>query len=136
MGIYRCAACGAVNRSERFEADSCERCRSTLDRSGAPQTVDAASLVALIFSSPAPVLVDFAAPGSACSCLEGLAHSCAGEVLCLRVDTIREPAAAAAYRVEGSPALVLFERGSEVARIASAAPSAELSRWVGLRARR
>ncbi len=134
MGIYRCAACGAVNRSERLDAASCGRCRSALDRSGAPQTVDAAALVALIFSSPAPVLVDFAAPGAACTCLDGLAHGCAGEVLCLRVDTVREPAAAAAYLVEGSPALVLFERGNEVARIASAAPSAELSRWVELSA--
>ena len=136
MGIYRCAACGAVNRSERLEAASCERCRSTLDRSGAPQAVDAAALVALIFSSPGPVLVDFATPGARCSCLEGLAHTCAGEVLFLRVDTIREPAAAAAYRVEGSPTLVLFERGSEVARIASAAPIHELSRWVEQRAHR
>ncbi|GEJ59433.1 thiol reductase thioredoxin [Anaeromyxobacter diazotrophicus] len=132
MGIYRCAACGAVNRSAAGAGARCERCRAALDTSGAPQHVDAAALVTLIASSPAPVLVDFAAPGARASCLAEVASARAGELVCLRVDTAGEPAATAAYRVRQAPTVVLFARGAEVARFAPTAPEAagQVSRWV------
>ena len=132
MNIYRCAACGAVNRTSGGGGARCERCRSALDTSGAPQRIDAAALVTLIASSPAPVLVDFASPGVCASCLDEVASARAGEVLCLRVDTAGEPAAAAAYRVRQTPTVVLFARGAELARFAPTAPggaAGQVSRW-------
>ncbi len=131
MATYRCAACGAVNRiAAGAERPACPRCRCALDTSGAPQPIDAAALVSVILSSPAPVLVDFTAPGASGSCLEGVASERAGEVLCLRVDTASEPAAAAVWSVDRTPTLVLFAEGSEVSRLAATLPPAEISRWV------
>jgi thioredoxin 2 len=133
MGIYRCAACGAVNRSGGGAGARCERCRAVLDTSGAPQRIDAAALVTLIASSPAPVLVEFAAPGTRGRVGE-VATVRAGELLCLQVDSAGEPAAMAAYGVGDAPTLVLFFRGEELARLAPAAPGSatvELSSWLG-----
>lgn len=136
MGIYRCAACGAVNRSAAGAGARCERCRAALDTSGAPQRVDAAALVSLVASAPAPLLVGFAAPGARCACLDEVAPARAGDLLCLSVDTAREPAAAVAYSVHFTPTVVLFDRGAEVGRMgpgASGGPAPapdEVARWV------
>jgi hypothetical protein len=128
MFVLRCAACGAVSRSATA---TCSRCRRPLDDRGAPQPVDAAALVAAIVSSPAPVLVDFAPPGEAPPADEAPALP-AGEVLCLRVDTGREPAATAAYQVGPGRTLVLFDGGSEVAR--QLASGGAVSGWIAHRA--
>jgi len=118
MATYRCAACGAVNglSGPVYGECACARCRRTLDLSGSPQPVDAAALVAAIRSCPAPVLVHFSEQGLASPELETQARALAGELLVLQVDPRVEPAAAEAYRVGGAPTLVLFERGTEVAR--------------------
>jgi len=131
MAIYRCAACGAVNRIAREAlSPACSRCRRALDTSGAPQPVDAAGLASALLSSPAPVLVDFAPPGAACSCLDPLAIACAGRLVCLRVDSGREPAAVAAFSAERAPAVALFRRGHAVERAAPA--PRDLVRWLAL----
>lgn len=132
MAFYRCAGCGAVNRSPREPSarQTCYRCRRLLDTTGRPQSVDAAALVTIIRSSPAPVLVDFAdgdAPGGA---LDGLARARAGELLVVRVDPAEEPAAAEAYRVSITPTLVLFAGGSEVARRCDAPGASAIGSWV------
>jgi len=130
MGFFRCAACGAINRAETPTAVRCHRCRAPLNRTGAPQSIDGAALVALLLSSPAPVLVDFADAGGRSPALEAVARDAAGEVLCLRVDTTREPGAADAYAVRRAPALVLFDRGREIGRLPATVAAGELSRWV------
>ena len=115
MAVQRCLACGAVSRA--VAASSCTRCRGTL--AAGPHPVDATALVAAIVSSPAPVLVEFSAEAGA-SALDGMSP----DLLLLRVDTRREPAAAAAYHVGPAPTLVLFRRGREVARLRAFAPAA------------
>ncbi len=131
MAFYRCTACGVVNRIVAGrDQPSCARCRCALDTSAMPQSVDAAALVSAILSSPAPVLVDFTAPGARCSCLDEVASAHAGELLCLRVDPASEPAATDAYRVNRTPTLVLFSDGCEVARLHATQPPGEISRWL------
>jgi thioredoxin 2 len=131
MAFYRCTACGAVNRIVASrEQPVCARCRCALDTTATPQAVDAAALVSAILVSPAPVLVDFTAPGAHRSCLDEVAYARAGELLCLRVDPASEPAATDAYRVHSTPTLVLFSDGCEVARLPAAPPSSEISRWL------
>ncbi|HET9595409.1 MAG TPA: thiol reductase thioredoxin [Anaeromyxobacteraceae bacterium] len=130
MGIYRCAACGAVNRvSDDASAPACTRCRRALDTSGAAQPVDAAALASAVLASPAPVLVDFTPPGAVCSCLDAVSGGCAGRVVCLRVDTGREPAAVAAFEVGVPPEVVLFRRGHAALRRGAPAPG-DLERWL------
>jgi thioredoxin 2 len=130
MRIYRCAACGAVNRvSDDAGPPACTRCRNALDTSGAAQPVDAVALASCVLASPAPVLVDFTPPGAVCSCLDAVAGGCAGRVVCLRVDTGREPAAVAAWMVGVPPAVVLFRRGHAAMHSGAPAPG-DVERWL------
>ncbi|WP_242393725.1 thioredoxin family protein [Anaeromyxobacter oryzisoli] len=132
MAVYRCAGCGAVNRSQPDSGppQACYRCRRPLDTSGRPQAVDAAALVTTIRCSPAPVLVDFAARDLAAPALDGLAAARAGELVVLRVDPGEEPAAAQAYAIRFTPTLVLFQGGSEVARRCDAPGPIDMHAWV------
>jgi thioredoxin 2 len=132
MSVYRCAGCGAVNRTRPDSAPprACYRCRRLLDVSGRPQAVDAAALVTTIRSSPAPVLVDFAGREVAVPALDGLAAARAGEIVVLRVDPGEEPAAAQAYAIRVTPTLVLFQGGNEVARRSDTPGSIDMRTWV------
>jgi hypothetical protein len=134
MTIVRCAECGAVQRSGGVPG-ACARCRSELGAS-APQQVDAAALVATIVSSPAPVLVDFEPDGQQAAPIADVAPELTGELVCLRVDTAREPAAAAAYRVPSGATLVLFDGGVEVARVRAPRRADDIARWIATAAQR
>ena len=60
--IYRCAACGGMNRvptSRLNQAPNCGRCKKRLALENAPFDVDDAGLATLVAKSPVPVLVDF-----------------------------------------------------------------------------
>lgn len=131
MSVFRCAGCGAVNRTrvESAAPAACYRCRRLLDTTGRPQSVDAAALVSAIRSSPAPVLVDFAGRDVALPALDGLARAHAGELVVLRVDPGEERAAADAYAILATPTLVLFQGGSEVARASGLGPT-DMRAWV------
>jgi thioredoxin 2 len=132
MAIYRCSGCGAVNRThaEAAAPRACYRCRRLLDTTGRPQAVDAAALVTTIRSSPAPVLVDFAGRDLPVAALNGVAHARAGELVVLRVDPCKEPAAAEAYAIQVTPTLVLFQDGSEVARRCDAPGPSDMGAWL------
>jgi thioredoxin 2 len=132
MAVYRCAGCGAVNRTpiERPAPQVCFRCRRLLDTSGRIQAVDAAALVSAIRSSHAPVLVDFAGRDAPRGAVDGLARARAGEILVLRVDPAEEPAAAQAYEILATPTLVLFQGGSEIARRADAPEPSAVRAWL------
>jgi hypothetical protein len=88
--------------------------------------VDSAALVSVIVSCPEPVLVEFA-PGPGDASPVPLLHT--EHLVCLRVDTRREPAAAAAYHVGGDPTLVIFRAGREVGRLDSPRPDA-VPAWI------
>ncbi|HUL60934.1 MAG TPA: thiol reductase thioredoxin [Anaeromyxobacteraceae bacterium] len=130
MTIYRCAGCGAVNEASPPQAPLCTRCRRALDVSGRPQVVDAAALVSAIRSSPAPVLVDFSAPGERTEALDRVAGEQAGRLLVLRVDPGAQPAAAEAYAVWRGPTWVLFSGGAEIARRRGVPCPVDVAAWV------
>lgn len=136
MPIFRCTACGAVNRvAPRAAAAECSRCKRALDVSGQPQGVDAAALVSTLLSSPAPVLVDFCSEVASAG-LDQLARDRAGDLLVLTVDPTEEPAAALAYGVDRVPTFILFSQGSEVQRTAQLPAEGELGSWIAAAPRR
>jgi hypothetical protein len=129
---FRCAACGVVQRLDEAigPVATCARCRRAIVTSGAPQRVDAASLVAALRAFPGLVLVHFGGepPGPA---LVRQACALAGIIPVLSIDTSQEPAAAEAFRVPvaaGHPTLALFAEGEELARLDAAGA------WPGLEA--
>jgi thioredoxin 2 len=135
---YRCTRCGAFNRIAQSPAGRvpiCGKCKARLDTSGAPQAVNADELERAIGASPVPVLVDFwAAWCGPCRVagpiLERAAQSRSGKLIVLKVDTEREPQAAARYRVEALPSFVTFKAGREVARQAGLLPTPAFERWI------
>ncbi len=134
MPVYRCAECGALNRSPHpgDAPGACFRCRHPMEAIGRAQDVDATALVAAIVASPAPVLVDFSPRGQRSAVVDGIARERAGEILVLHVDTTAQPAAAAAYHVSRLPTMVLFSGGVEVARRSGAPDPSELGAWMAV----
>jgi hypothetical protein len=63
--------------------------------------------------------------------LDELPAGCPGSLLYLRVDTRREPAAAAAYHVGHATTFVLFRDGVEIARRSAAPRGDDLRAWAG-----
>jgi thioredoxin 2 len=136
--------CGALNRvPEPRLADGpvCGVCRARLETSGAPQSVRGDELERAVAASPVPVLVDFWAAWCApcrmaAPVVAELAQRQRGKLLVLKVNVDDEAHAAAASRIQGIPAFVLFQGGREVGRRAGLASRADLEAWVGRTARR
>ncbi len=147
--MFRCKRCGAINRAAALgdgKADRvvCGRCKSALDVSGTPQSVNSAGLAQALSTSPVPVLVDFWAPRCQ-PCLEAgpvvdqVAREHAGSVITLRLNTEQEPVPAIVHGVRmaptfqgsrGIPTFVLFKSGREVARRSGVPARAQLARWL------
>jgi thioredoxin 2 len=144
VGVFRCAACGALNRvpDERLGSRPvCGACKARLDPSGAPQPVSGDALARTVASSPIPVLVDFWAEWCgpcrmAAPILAELATTSRGKVLVLKVNVDEERGAAGAHRIQGIPAFVLFQGGREVGRREGLASRADLEAWIGRTVRR
>ncbi|HEY8209126.1 MAG TPA: thioredoxin TrxC [Myxococcaceae bacterium] len=136
--MFHCTQCGAFNRVPecRPEDDAtCGRCGASLDLSGHPQDMDDATLTRALGSSSVPVLVDFWAPWCApcvmaAPLVDQVAQSFAGELLVLKVDTERHPAAGTRHGVRSIPTFALFSGGTERARQIGMLPKAQFREWV------
>ncbi len=136
--IYRCAHCGSLNRIPRSQGERapiCGKCKQRLDTTGAPQPVNDAELSRAIEASPVPVLVDFWAAWCgpckmAAPILEQVAKARRGQLLVLKLDTDRSPAAAARHHVDALPTFVLFRGGREAARQSGLMPLPAFERWL------
>jgi thioredoxin 2 len=136
--MFRCARCGAFNRVPERRPDgepTCGRCQSSLDLSGAPQSVDAEGFARAVASSPVPVVVDFWAPWCgpcrmAAPIFEQVGRAQAGRALVLKVNTDEHPEPSARLGVRGVPTFIVFKGGREVARQSGVLPAPAMTRWV------
>lgn len=135
--MFRCQPCGALNRVSGASTGTpvCGRCKAPLDRSGAPQEVDAAGLKRVVESATVPVLVDFWAPWcgpcrATSPVIDALARDLPGQLITLKVNTDENPRAAAAYEIQGIPTFIVFKQGAVVGRRSGALPKKALAEWV------
>lgn len=120
--VYRCAACGGVNRvsAERLsDGPTCGRCKGALDLEAAPVDVSDEALERLVRSSPVPVLVDFHATWCGpckmvAPLVADLAREHAGRLIVVKVDTDQHQRMAGQVGLRGVPTFALFRGGALV----------------------
>lgn len=127
----RCPFCGKLNRVDLgrlAHGPKCAECERPLllDR---PVPSTDADLDETLRSAEVPVLVDFYADWCGpckvmAPVLDEVARDRQGEALVLKLDTDRNPAAAARFGIRGIPTLIAFRDGRESGRQVGAVPRA------------
>ena len=132
--VVPCPSCGTRNRVPRGGTGRprCASCHVDL-----PWLVDAddASFDDVVARAALPVLVDvWAAWCGPCRQLAPvvakLADDYAGRLKVVKVDADASPQVSARHQVTGIPTLLLYHRGSELARQVGALPAEQLRRWL------
>ncbi|HEY0007980.1 MAG TPA: thioredoxin [Tepidisphaeraceae bacterium] len=132
-----CPACGAKNRvsADRLahgEAAVCGRCKAPLPSSGAAGgavvTATDANFAQMVEQADVPVLLDLWAPWCApcrmlAPTLEKLAGEYGGRVRIAKINVDENPAAAAKFRANSIPLLVILRNGQEVDRLVGVQPA-------------
>ena len=136
--LRKCPACGTQNRvpaSHLSDTGRCGSCKAPLPPLSIPIEATAEVFREVIQNAKVPVLVDFwanwcgpckmAAPEVA-----ALAGELAGRLIVLKVDTEREQAIAAQFRIQSIPNFIVFQNAQPALQRSGAMPRAELRRWV------
>src|SRR5262245_35973203 len=135
----RCPSCGTLNRVPDGAPGHhirCGRCKTSLDAATqGPMQVSDRSFVEDIERSPLPVLLDLWAEWCGpCHMLaptiEQLASELAGRVRVAKLNIDENPQAAARYRVQSIPTLLLLKNGLEIDRLIGVQPKTEILRRV------
>jgi thioredoxin 2 len=131
--IIRCPRCHQANRVRPNPrgAPRCGSCHQHL-----PWLVEATDdTLDAELAAPVPVLLDLWAPWcgpcrTMAPVLEQLARDRAGNLKIVKVNVDAAPAAAARYRAQSIPLLVLTRDGRELARLTGAVPAPRLRSWL------
>ncbi|UCD56808.1 MAG: thioredoxin [Candidatus Hydrogenedentota bacterium] len=137
----KCPQCGSVNRFENREGEHpvCAKCSARLNprraTSDKPLGVSDATFSDEVLEAEVPVLVDFFATWcGACRsvepAVEALASRYKGRLKVATLDVEQSPESARAYKIRGTPTLIVFRDGQPVGQIVGAAPESQLDRMV------
>lgn len=135
----RCAFCGTLNRVDLDRAGDQPKCGDCgrpirLDR---PLKVGDSEFDQVVKGADVPVVVDFYADWCGpckmmAPALDGFAHSHAGKVLVLKLDTEANQATAQRFGIRGIPTLIAFANGAETGRHVGMADESVLASLAGV----
>lgn len=137
--VVRCPFCARLNRvdlARLADGPKCADCARPL-RLDRPIAATEAEFDEVIGGAAVPVLVDFYADWCGpcrmtAPILDDIAHSRAGEVLVLKVDTDRNPALSERFGIRSIPTIIAFRGGSELNRVVGVVPRRQLETLAGL----
>lgn len=132
-----CATCGQMNRiptARLADAPKCGACGDPL-ADGRVAEMDARIHDRATRSDDLPLLVDYWAPWCGpCRMMAPefakAAQALRGQARLMKLNTEENPAIAARANIQGIPALVLYRKGREVARLAGARPARDIEAFV------
>jgi thioredoxin 2 len=132
--VVVCPTCGRKNRvpAAANGLPRCGQCHRPL-----PWLAEAGddSFGDVVERAKLPVLVDLWAPWcgpcrAVSPALESLARERAGRIKLVKVNVDESPTTAHRFEVQGIPTLLVFDKGTAVARQTGAAPEAALRQWL------